>query len=464
MSIIGKVGRRLVGWLGTVVWLCLPGLLSGADTLAWRSSRNSVDADIKSWELPKLLEEIATVTGWQVWVEPGAHHTVSTKFKERPADKALELLLGDLSYVRLPQTSGPPKLIVFRTSQKEAIQLIPPRDEKAAKAAKPIPNELIVTFNSGASIDELAKKLGAKVAGRSAGRNAARLQFESAEAANAAREKLLQDDSVGAIDPNFPILSQPGLDASGGAALPNLKLAPIKEGEGIIVGLVDSPVQRQGNPLDSFLLQSISVSGDGTAPPEDHPTHGTAMWETILRGISSSQDSPGGSRVRVLPVDVYGNSPSTTTFEVAEGILRAMKAGASIINLSLGSEGDTPYLHDIITEGQKAGRVFVASAGNEPVKTPTYPAAYPEVIAVTAGDGQGGIAPYANSGDFVDIVAPGTSMVSFNGQTWRVSGTSPAAARVVGLIAGTADAKGTTPEQAATAVRKNLPPVLPQPR
>jgi hypothetical protein len=294
--------------------------------------------------------------------------------------------------------------------------------------------------------------------GRSKDRNAARLQFEDAEAAQAAREKLLADDSTGSIDPNYPILSQPTPDSAASAGLPNLKIAPLKAGEGIVIGLVDSAVQRQGSPFDGFLLDGITVV-EGATPSADQPTHGTAMWETMLRGISSSTEAGAGSRVRVLPVDVYGNNPGTTTFEVAEGILRAMNAGASVINLSLGSDGDTPYLHEIIKQGQASGRVFLASAGNEPVTTPTYPAAYPEVIAVTAGDGRGGIAPYANYGDFVDVIAPGTTTIPFNGQAWRVTGTSPATAGVAGMIAGAADANGITPAQAATSVMKALPKV-----
>jgi hypothetical protein len=438
--------------------LALPGWVVGAESLTWHTDRSRVDADIKTWELPRLLEEVATLTGWQVWMEPGTRHTVSTKFKDRTIDKALEMLLGDLSYVRLPPTNGAPRLVVFRTSQAEAIQRVPARDEKAAKAAKPIPNELIVTLKPGANIDDLAKKLGAKVVGRSKDLNAARLQFEDAEAAQAAREKLLSDESVASTDPNYPILSQPTLDPAGGAGMPNLKIAPLKEGGGVIIGLIDSAVQRQGNSFDAFLLQGITVV-EGATPAADQPTHGTAMWETMLRGIASSTEAGAGSSVRILPVDVYGNNSGTTTFEVAEGILRAMNAGASVINLSLGSEGDTPYLHDIIKQGQKAGRVFLASAGNEPVATPTYPAAYPEVIAVTAGDGQGRIASYANYGDFVDIIAPGTATIPFNGQAWRVTGTSPAAAGVAGMIAGDAAANGITPIQAATSVMKALPKV-----
>lgn len=454
-------GRR-VGRLRLLLGLGL-GLAVGsvaADSLVWHPDSHRVDADIRNWELPRLLEEIATATGWQVWVDPEARHTVSTKFKGRPVDQALELLLGKLSYVRLSQTNGPPKLLVFRHSQQEAIQRVPAR--KPAHAAKPIPNELIVRGRPGTDWEALAERLGAKIVSRSEGLRAARLQFKDAAAAEAARRQLAEDDTIVAADPNFPVASLPAPEALGLGNLPGLKLAPLKGEEGIIVALIDSAVQPQGTHLDEFLLPAIQVIEGSPPPPEEVPTHGTSMWETLLKGVAASKPPGGGSRVRVLPVDVYGGSPATTTFEVAEGIYRALQAGAGIINLSLGSEGDTPLLHQVIQEGYKAGRVFVASAGNEPTTAPTFPAAYPEVIAVTAGDGRGGIAPYANRGEFVDVIAPGTSLVMFKGQVWQVAGTSPATAFISGVIAGTADAQAKTPLQAAVSVMKSLPGPVPE--
>jgi hypothetical protein len=203
------------------------------------------------------------------------------------------------------------------------------------------------------------------------------------------------------------------------------------------------------------------VSGEPVALTGDQPTHGTSMWETLLKGVAAGDGTGAGSQVRVLPIDIYGNNATTSTFEVAEGIYRALEGGASVINLSLGSDGDTPYLRDLIRQATDAGRVIVASAGNQPVDTPVYPAAYPGVIAVTAGDQRGQIAPYANFGDFVDVVAPGTSLIPFNGQGWKVTGTSPAAAYVTGLIAGSADSTGRPAAQAAPVVLKSLP--VPQP-
>ena len=86
----------------------------------------------------------------------------------------------------------------------------------------------------------------------------------------------------------------------------------------------------------------------------------------------------------VLPVDVYGSGESTTTYDVMEGIIAAINAGANPINLSLGGTGNSPMMGSLIAGGRAKGHQFVAAAGNTPGTEDTYPAAYPGVLAVTA--------------------------------------------------------------------------------
>jgi hypothetical protein len=176
-----------------------------------------------------------------------------------------------------------------------------------------------------------------------------------------------------------------------------------------------------------------------------------------LRGVVASAKG-GKSAVRILPVDVYGPNESTTTFDVATGIYRAVNAGANPINLSLASAGDSTFLHSVITKATGQGVVFFAAAGNEHVTTPMYPAAYSEVVAVTSGNNKGQVASYANYGDFVDAVAPGNNVVCFNGQSWFVTGTSAATAYASGLAAGLQDVSGKTSAEVRAAVISALAP------
>jgi hypothetical protein len=183
--------------------------------------------------------------------------------------------------------------------------------------------------------------------------------------------------------------------------------------------------------------------------PSD-PTHATSMAETILNSMvftkGASQDPGSLGNVRVLPIDIYGSSPSTTTFEVAQGLYQAIQSNAQVVNLSLGGTGESPMV-DYLLEMAKRKQILVfASAGNTPTTDPTWPAANPNAIAVTAADPDGEIASYANRGSFVDVKAPGSSRFYYNGQTYISSGTSTATAFVSGQAAGLS-AQGFTPTQ-----------------
>ena len=446
--------------LAAVLWFALALLTAvpagAADTLNWETNRNRVSADIKAGKLLPVLEQIASVTRWQVLLEPDTTRSISAKFSSLPPGEALHLLLGDLNFALVPGTNGSSKLFVFRTVMKNATQLVRPVNAAEGRPkAKPIPNELIVRLKPGAKIDDLARALGAKVIGRIDSLNAYRLQFEDQAAADAARQQLAGNPDVVSVDSNYSVDRPPapaGAQSSNLPPPPHLQLKPPPSDGRIILGLVDTAVQPLGNGLDSFLLKALSVAGDAQSDPNS-PTHGTSMAETILRSIAAMPK--GSSSVQILPVDVYGSNPSTSTFDVANGIAQAVNGGANPINLSLGSDGDSPFLHSVIQDASSKGIVFIGAAGNQPVTTPFYPAAYPEVIAVTAID-QGQIASYANRGSFVSLGAPGTSVIYFNNQPWYVMGTSASAAFTSGIAAGYMDATHNSVSQMQAFLRSNF--------
>ena len=426
-------------WLGLVLLAFLIQQSHAADSLQWDSENNRVHASIETWNLETLLGSVAAATGWEVYVEPGSKRRISVKFHNLRSGDALKRLLGDLNFALLSQASGPSKLLVYSTSLYGATQRIP--IHKGSKPSRPkgaIPDELIVTVKSDSkeSIDDLAKRLGAKIVGRAEDLNSYRLQFEDPDAVQKAREQLTREDGLG-VDSNYYVENPLKADKQGANLQPPFKLKPqtgSKSGH-VIIGLIDTPLQPLPSDMREFLLDPIHVAGN----PGDlgsELTHGTSMAETILRGIELVPGTSGTSNVRILPVDVYGPNPETTTFDVAKGIYAAVNAGATVINLSMGGDGDSFLLADVIQQANRNGVLLFGAAGNEPTPQLNFPAAYPGVIAVTAGNRRGEIAPYANYGSFVDVVAPGVSFVDFNGQTFIITGTSTSTAYVSGTAAG----------------------------
>ncbi|HKI68984.1 MAG TPA: S8 family serine peptidase [Verrucomicrobiae bacterium] len=430
--------------------------LSAADTLIWQT--NLVNADIQSLPLEKVLKQIARDSGWQVFLEPGTTRDVSTKFKDLPPGRALALLLGNLNFALVPQTNGPSRLLVFRTSRGNATEQVKPA---VPRIAKHVPNELIVTLKPGMDIDALAKALGAKVTGHLDGINAYRLQFKDAAAAEAARQLLNDNPDVAKVDYNYVVRPPPSVTNGTGGGVPNfsLNMAPPGSNGRVIVGLVDTAVQPLSGDLNNFLLKQISVAGDVTIDTSS-PMHGTAMAETMLRAIS--QATGGNSSVQILPVDVYGPNPNTTTFDVATGIVAAINHGANPINLSLGGTGNSQFLQELITQAVQNGITFFAAAGNDGSSEMFYPAAYTGVNAVTAASSPNQVASYANRGSFVDLMAPGSSMVYLNNSAYAVNGTSVSSAYISGFTSGLADMNKTSVRNATSTVL-NAPAFRPPP-
>jgi hypothetical protein len=147
----------------------------------------------------------------------------------------------------------------------------------------------------------------------------------------------------------------------------------------------------------------------------------------------------------------------------------------TILNLSFGGRAlDRPELLASAVRGvQATGAVVVASAGNDGVCHPTFPAALPDVVGVGA-IGPAGPAPFSNYGPWVRACAPGVDVLStffhFEGAEpapsggadpddfagWaHWSGTSFAAPVVVGALARTMAATGCTAGDAVTRVVDN---------
>lgn len=124
---------------------------------------------------------------------------------------------------------------------------------------------------------------------------------------------------------------------------------------------------------------------------------------------------------------------------------------AQIINLSLGGPGPaSAVLTAAVQAASAAGSLLIAAAGNDGGNEPNYPAAFPEVLSVSAVGPTGGIASFSSWGSTVDIAAPGgngaggythqilSTLWDFgdNSETWDYyQGTSMAAPHVSGVAA-----------------------------
>ena len=434
--------------LGIVLLGAVPARGADDSNLRWKQGR-VVDASIVGWPLKKLLGQMAASTGWKVYVEPGIESTINVTFKNLPQGEALRVLLRNVNYALLPGKNGGSELFVYSTSLGGATDLVAP--ELANKPANWLANEIIVTLAPGAKEDmeKLAESLGGKVVASSEDLNSYRLQFDDAESAQKAREKLAARDDLETSD-NYQFDRPENLANAftGSPASFGIDPAPVGPGEQIKVAVVDTPVQQLEGKMKDFVLPSINIV-EGAANLPQEPTHGTSMVQTLLNSMALGDTENVSGTVRILPVDIYGGNAHTTTFEVAMGLRAAIQQNPNIINLSLGGTGYSPLVEQLLEIAYDKQIIVFASAGNTPTTEPTFPAASPYVIGVTASMPDGSIAPYANRGAFVDIKAPGRSMLYYNGQRFISTGTSTATAFASGRAAAYTAQGQPAPEVAA---------------
>ena len=137
-------------------------------------------------------------------------------------------------------------------------------------------------------------------------------------------------------------------------------------------------------------------------------------------------------------MNAFGSKGSDgTTSNILKGLEWAGKANANIVNMSFAGPADGE-MQLMLTALQKKGAVLIAAAGNAgPNAKPLYPAAYPDVIAVTATDAEDKVFKQANRGKHIAVSAPGVAILAAApGASYQMqSGTSFAAAQVSGIAA-----------------------------
>ena len=223
----------------------------------------------------------------------------------------------------------------------------------------------------------------------------------------------------------------------------------IAKGDNVLVAVIDSGVDGAHPELSGAIAQSYDATGD-KAPVKPH-THGTAMASLIAAHGKLLGAAPAARILAIRAFDPAGKSAEGTTFNILKGLNWAAANGARVINMSFAGPSD-PAIHRSLEAARKKGIVLVAAAGNEGAKAaPLYPAADPNVIAVSATDADDQILEQSNRGNHIAIAAPGAQiMVAIpDGGYEMSSGTSHAAAEVSGIIALMLERKpGMTPDQA----------------
>ncbi|MEU4163766.1 S8 family peptidase [Actinoplanes sp. NPDC026670] len=186
-------------------------------------------------------------------------------------------------------------------------------------------------------------------------------------------------------------------------------------GSEVVVAVIDTGVDGAHPDLAGNVLAGYDAIDDTEGGDTDGNGHGTHVAGTVAAVAGNGEGIAGvAPDAKILPIKVLDADGSGYTSDTAEGIVWAADNGAQVINLSLGSDSSTDAEEAAVAYALEKGVTVVAAAGNEREEgSPTsYPAAYDGVIAVAATDADDEIAEYSNRGDYVDVAAPGSGIIS----------------------------------------------------
>jgi hypothetical protein len=203
-------------------------------------------------------------------------------------------------------------------------------------------------------------------------------------------------------------------------------------GKGVTIAVLDTAI----DPHRAFSTRIRLIDlVNPNSPPGDSRGHGTAVASVIA---GSHALTPGvAPAADLLSIRVANDGGLSDSFLLAKGIYTAIDNGADLVNISMGSAGDSGIVRRAVEAAAAQGILIIAAAGNNGIDRVAYPAANQGVIAVGAVDATGSHLAFSNTGTEIDIAAPGLDVNAAwtDDAAVRVTGTSFSAPVVTGTIA-----------------------------
>ena len=207
----------------------------------------------------------------------------------------------------------------------------------------------------------------------------------------------------------------------------------LAKGDDVLVAVIDSGVDIRHPELAG----SVAGVFDTAKEPAAAHKHGTAIAGLVAAHGKLMGAAPAAKVLAVHAFDPNNAGAEGTTFNILKGIDWAAAHGARVINMSFAGPANSA-IHRSLEAARKKGIVLVAAAGNAGAKSPPlYPAADPNVIAVSATDAEDKLFEQSNRGPYIAVAAPGAQiLVAAPDSSYEVSsGTSYSAAEVSGIVA-----------------------------
>lgn len=193
------------------------------------------------------------------------------------------------------------------------------------------------------------------------------------------------------------------------------------------IGVIDTMLRPGEADLAGIDIESRATTDAGyEAATDDHGSYVVSLLAGPNIGVV-----PGAKVYHATAVEGFGDAAYASATSIATALDWLIARKVAVTNISLAGP-DNPLLHRSIRIARDKGMVLVAPVGNGGPKAETaYPAAYPEVVAVTATDRLNRIWSRSSRVPSAALAAPGAGL-----QVGRatISGTSYAAPLAAGAL------------------------------
>jgi hypothetical protein len=319
---------------------------------------------------------------------------------------------------------------------------------QAAVNLRAVRNELVAEIDgalSNAETDELARRHGleriASQSFRLLGSTIGLFRIVDNRPVDTARRELAADGSVRSVQLNFRYVlqDQKKTPVEGDAAqyaVAQLRLPQahtVARGMNVTIAVIDSGIDAR----HSELANSVADSFDALGSKEGAHTHGTGIAGAIVAHARLMGSAPEAKLIAIRAFGSGAKGAESTSYVILRGLDYAAEHGAQIINMSFAGPKD-PLIERGIAATAARGILMVAAAGNAGAKSPPlYPAANPNVVAVSGTDAQKRLFTASNRGNHIAIAAPGVDIfLPAPDEKYQItSGTSFSAAYVSGVAA-----------------------------
>ena len=319
---------------------------------------------------------------------------------------------------------------------------------QAALNLRAVQNELVAEIDgalSTAEADELARRHGLeRISSQSfplLGGTIGLFRIVDRRPVDTVRRELAADGSVRSVQLNFRYFLQqqkkPAIEGDAAQyAVAQLRLPQahaLVRGMNVTIAVINSGVDVKHPELANSVADSFDALGSKEGPH----THGTGIAGAIVAHAKLMGSAPEARLIAIRAFGAGSKGAESTSYVILRGLDYAAEHGAQIINMSFAGPKD-PLIERGIAATAARGILMVAASGNAGAKSPPlYPAANPNVIAVSGTDAQEKLFAASNRGNHIAIAAPGADIfLPAPDEKYQItSGTSFSAAYVSGVAA-----------------------------